>query len=201
MVRIELGLPFSSMFSDISIFRLLNTMLSVAATTTLLIYTKRRRALGIIIHTVSISGMLFVLALLGSATCDTHTLDSAYAAYIAGILINVVGFAGASKDHDCFTYPHYRDAHVSLPAGRTVPIGATRVYEMSFFTGFGVSALVYYALNRLFPVTGFASKWAEVDVSNFGTENTDSISISEAASSTSKDATAKDAAVQMVYDV
>ncbi|KAF8191801.1 permease for cytosine/purines, uracil, thiamine, allantoin-domain-containing protein [Pholiota molesta] len=105
----------------------------------------------------------------------------AYAAYIAGILINVVGFAGAT--------------------GRTVPIGATRVYEMSFFTGFGVSALVYYALNRLFPVTGFTSKWAEVDVSNFGTENTDSISISEAASSTSKDATVKDAAVQMVYDV
>lgn len=76
-----------------------------------------------------------------------------------------------------------------------MPIGATRVYEMSFFTGFGVSALVYYSLNRLFPVAGFTTKWEEVDVSNFGTENTDSISISEAASSTSKDAT-----TQIVYD-
>ena len=46
----------------------------------------------------------------------------AYAAYISGILINVVGFAGAT--------------------GRTVPLAATRIYEISFFTGFGVSALV-----------------------------------------------------------
>ncbi|TEB23337.1 NCS1 nucleoside transporter family [Coprinellus micaceus] len=58
----------------------------------------------------------------------------AYAAYISGILINVVGFAGAT--------------------GRDVPLAATRVYQMSFFTGFGVSSLVYYVLNRLFPVPG-----------------------------------------------
>nr|VWO94499.1 Thiamine transporter [Ganoderma boninense] len=54
----------------------------------------------------------------------------AYAAYISGILINVVGFAGAT--------------------GRSVPLAATRIYDMSFFTGFGVSALVYWSLN-LFP--------------------------------------------------
>ncbi|CAA7270210.1 unnamed protein product [Cyclocybe aegerita] len=71
----------------------------------------------------------------------------AYAAYIAGILINVVGFAGAT--------------------GRTVPLAATRIYQMSFFTGFGVSALIYYALNRLFPVPGANTKFEEVDVSNF----------------------------------
>ncbi|KAF8843912.1 NCS1 nucleoside transporter family [Paxillus ammoniavirescens] len=71
----------------------------------------------------------------------------AYAAYIAGILINVVGFAGAT--------------------GRTVPVAATRIYELSFFTGFGVSSLVYYVLNRLFPVVGAAEVFEEVDVSGY----------------------------------
>ncbi|PIL23546.1 transporter [Ganoderma sinense ZZ0214-1] len=71
----------------------------------------------------------------------------AYAAYISGILINVVGFAGAT--------------------GRTVPLAATRIYEMSFFTGFGVSALVYWSLNRLFPIGGASecATFEEVDVS------------------------------------
>ncbi|KAF7351206.1 hypothetical protein MSAN_01551700 [Mycena sanguinolenta] len=69
----------------------------------------------------------------------------AYVAYIAGILINVVGFAGAT--------------------GRTVPLAATRIYEMSFFTGFGVSALTYWLLARVFPVRGMASTFEEVDVS------------------------------------
>jgi len=69
----------------------------------------------------------------------------AYTAYIAGILINVVGFAGAT--------------------GRTVPLAATRIYEMSFFTGFGVSALVYYSLNMVFPVPGKYATFQEVDVS------------------------------------
>ncbi|KAF8330103.1 permease for cytosine/purines, uracil, thiamine, allantoin-domain-containing protein [Amanita rubescens] len=48
----------------------------------------------------------------------------AYTAYIAGILINVVGFAGAT--------------------GRHVPLAATRIYQLAFFTGFGVSSIVYY---------------------------------------------------------
>ncbi|GLB45597.1 putative permease for cytosine/purines, uracil, thiamine, allantoin [Lyophyllum shimeji] len=79
----------------------------------------------------------------------------AYAAYIAGILINVVGFAGAT--------------------GRNVPIAATRIYQMSFFTGFGVSALVYVALNQVFPVPGpgMGSEFSEVDVSSDGTERDD----------------------------
>ncbi|KAJ7599114.1 permease for cytosine/purines, uracil, thiamine, allantoin-domain-containing protein [Mycena floridula] len=70
----------------------------------------------------------------------------AYTAYIAGILINVVGFAGAT--------------------GRDVPLAATRIYQMSFFTGFGVSALTFWGLNLLFPVPGAADKFEEVDVSD-----------------------------------
>ncbi|KDQ58522.1 hypothetical protein JAAARDRAFT_155037 [Jaapia argillacea MUCL 33604] len=69
----------------------------------------------------------------------------AYAAYISGILINVVGFAGAT--------------------GRTVPIAATHIYQMSFFTGFGVSSLIYFLLNIVFPVPGKSSQFEEVDVS------------------------------------
>ena len=74
-------------------------------------------------------------------------LLSAYAAYISGILINVVGFAGAT--------------------GRSVPLAATRIYEMSFFTGFGVSALVYWTLSTLFPVRAAeCARFEEVDVSD-----------------------------------
>ena len=54
----------------------------------------------------------------------------AYAAYFAGIAINVVGFAGVA---------------------RPVPLVATRIYELSFFTGFLVAAVVYVALNKIFP--------------------------------------------------
>ncbi|KAI0064413.1 NCS1 nucleoside transporter family [Artomyces pyxidatus] len=78
----------------------------------------------------------------------------AYAAYIAGILINVVGFAGAT--------------------GRTVPLAATRIYQMSFFTGFGVSALVYLTLNHMFPVPGKSKHFEEVDVSAEDLEERDS---------------------------
>ncbi|KAI0298674.1 permease for cytosine/purines, uracil, thiamine, allantoin-domain-containing protein [Multifurca ochricompacta] len=70
----------------------------------------------------------------------------AYAAYIAGILINVVGFAGAT--------------------GRTVPLAATRIYQMSFFTGFGVSSFVYYSLNLAFPPPGRFKQFEEVDLSS-----------------------------------
>ena len=51
------------------------------------------------------------------------------------------------------------------PAGRSVPIAATRIYELAFFTGFGVSSIVYYVLNRLFPVVGTATTFEEIDVS------------------------------------
>ncbi|KAH7878426.1 permease for cytosine/purines, uracil, thiamine, allantoin-domain-containing protein [Lentinula edodes] len=75
----------------------------------------------------------------------------AYVAYIAGILINVVGFAGAT--------------------GRTVPIAATRIYEMSFFTGFGISTIVYLLLNWAFPVLGASETFEEVDVSGWDSQH------------------------------
>jgi hypothetical protein len=36
---------------------------------------------------------------------------------------------------------------------------------MSFFTGFGVSAIIYYVVNILSPVPGKSSTWDEVDLS------------------------------------
>lgn len=67
----------------------------------------------------------------------------AYTAYIAGILINVVGFAEA----------------VGTP---NIPIGATYIYNINFFSGFIVSSGVYYLLSRFFPVPACADKWLEI---------------------------------------
>lgn len=66
----------------------------------------------------------------------------AYAAYIAGILINVVGFAGE--------------------IGRDVPIGATYIYRINFFCGFGVSMSVYWLCCHFFPVPATSKRWMEV---------------------------------------
>ncbi|KAI9844677.1 MAG: hypothetical protein M1837_005419 [Sclerophora amabilis] len=66
----------------------------------------------------------------------------AYASYIAGILINVVGFAGA--------------------IGRQVPVGAQYIYNLNFFCGFIVSSGVYYLLCRFFPVPATSTTWMEV---------------------------------------
>lgn len=67
-----------------------------------------------------------------------------YVAYICSILINVVGFAGA--------------------VGTDVPIGATYLYRLNFFTGFIVSGLVYYLLSTLIPVPARSptGHWMEV---------------------------------------
>ena len=66
----------------------------------------------------------------------------AYVAYIAGIIINVVGFAGA--------------------IGREVPIGATYVYNVNFFGGFFVSSGIYWLLCKFFPIPAVSDKWMEV---------------------------------------
>lgn len=90
----------------------------------------------------------------------------AYAAYIAGILINVVGFAGASTSavpSSC--EPPLTNALVHA-AGRTVPVAATHIYQMSFFTGFGVSALIYCGLSYAFPPAGAHAVFEEADVSD-----------------------------------
>lgn len=66
----------------------------------------------------------------------------AYVAYIAGILINVVGFAGA--------------------IGKPVPIGATYIYRINFFAGVIISSGVYYLLTRFFPIPACSDEWLEV---------------------------------------
>lgn len=43
---------------------------------------------------------------------------------------------------------------------------------MSFFTGFGVSAIIYYLLNVAFPVPGKYAKFEEIDVSEEETKVT-----------------------------
>ena len=92
----------------------------------------------------------------------------AYAAYISGILPNIVGFVGATKTHE-------------------VPIGATYVYRLNFFSGFIASAVVYGILCRFFPIEGvpqvgsFDNGWFEQYqyVEDFESEmqNSDEVSI------------------------
>ncbi|KAI0426943.1 permease for cytosine/purines, uracil, thiamine, allantoin-domain-containing protein [Xylaria sp. FL1042] len=67
----------------------------------------------------------------------------AYAGYIAGILINVVGFVGAVN-------------------GGNVPIGATYIYNVNYFAGFIVSSLTYWVCCKFFPVPACSDKWLEV---------------------------------------
>ncbi|KAI8932144.1 hypothetical protein NX059_011027 [Plenodomus lindquistii] len=65
-----------------------------------------------------------------------------YAAYIAGVLINVVGFAGA--------------------IGCEVPVSAKRIYDLNFFAGFIVAGLMYKALCTISPVPATSDVWCEV---------------------------------------
>lgn len=67
----------------------------------------------------------------------------AFAAYIAGIIINVVGFAGA--------------------VGTPVPIGAEYIYNLNYFCGFIVAAIVYALLCRISPIPAVSKVWLEVD--------------------------------------
>lgn len=70
----------------------------------------------------------------------------AYASYLAGIMINIVGFAGA--------------------VGARVPVGATYIYNVNYFGGFFVSAGIYCALCWLFPPPDMPVErgWHEIDV-------------------------------------
>lgn len=70
----------------------------------------------------------------------------AYAAYIAGILINVVGFAGAIK----------------ATSGGSVPIGAQYIYNVNFFAGFIIASSVYWVLCRIWPIPAVSDRWMEV---------------------------------------
>lgn len=86
-----------------------------------------------------------------------HQLTALVPTDIAGILINVVGFAGA--------------------VGVTVPIAATRLYELSFFTGFFTSSIVFYILNRIWPVA--LPSLAECATITVGRDNWDAGSASK----------------------
>ena len=145
-------------------FRSLNTMSFAADVIVLQICTMLRRAAGIITHTELIAG---ALRFRSDSWIIADTCIRAYAAYISGILINVVGFAGASASC-CVSWSFYMLTNIFYKAGRNVPLAATRVYQMSFFTGFGVSSLIYFLLNFLFPVPGSSlrEKFWEVDLSN-----------------------------------
>jgi nucleobase:cation symporter-1, NCS1 family len=55
---------------------------------------------------------------------------------------------------------------VARVAGRSVPMAATHIYQMSFFTGFGVSAIIYCALSYVFPPAGLHRVYEEKDVSD-----------------------------------
>lgn len=63
----------------------------------------------------------------------------AYAAYLAGIAINVVGFAGA--------------------IGREVPVAAQHIYDLNYFCGFGVAAGMYWGLCEISPISATSDTW------------------------------------------
>jgi NCS1 family nucleobase:cation symporter-1 len=65
-----------------------------------------------------------------------------YAAYIAGVLINIVGFVGA--------------------IGKEVPEGAKRIYDLNFFAGFLVASISYWALCKISPIPATSDVWMEV---------------------------------------
>lgn len=66
----------------------------------------------------------------------------AYAAYIAGIAINIVGFAGA--------------------IGLEVPVAAQHIYDLNYFCGFGVAAVIYWSLCKVSPIPATSDTWLEV---------------------------------------
>lgn len=94
-------------------------------------------------------GYLDVKALYSARKTDPYyyTLGfswRAYASYLSGILINIVGFAGA--------------------VGRKVPPGAQYIYNVNYFSGAIVSGGMYYILTRFFPVPASSDHWNEVDI-------------------------------------
>jgi nucleobase:cation symporter-1, NCS1 family len=107
-----------------------------------------------------------------------------YASYIAGILINIVGFVGA--------------------IGKPVPIGAAYIYRVNFFAGFIVSSLVYYLLCRYFPIPAVSDRWfehAEAADRAFSVAYTDGEGYDEERSSGSDhDAYGKEAEVSGVHE-
>ncbi|OBT89585.1 hypothetical protein VE02_01737 [Pseudogymnoascus sp. 03VT05] len=71
----------------------------------------------------------------------------AYAAYIAGIMINIVGFVGAVREPT---------------GGPSAPLGAQYLYNLNYFCGFIVAGIVYYGLCRISPIPAVSATWLEV---------------------------------------
>ena len=46
--------------------------------------------------------------------------------------------------------------------GRDVPIGAKHIYDLNFFAGFIVSALVYWGLCKVWPIPATSDSWLEL---------------------------------------
>lgn len=65
-----------------------------------------------------------------------------YAAYFSGILVNIVGFAGA--------------------VGVDVPVGAIYIYNINYFSGFLVAGGMYWLLSFFFPPAAASDTWHEV---------------------------------------
>ncbi|KAH8702775.1 uracil permease [Phaeosphaeriaceae sp. PMI808] len=65
-----------------------------------------------------------------------------YTAYIAGVLINIVGFVGA--------------------IGKDVPVAARRIYDLNFFAGFLVAFISYWGLCKISPIPATSDVWMEV---------------------------------------
>jgi NCS1 family nucleobase:cation symporter-1 len=94
-------------------------------------------------------GYLNIKALYSARTSDAYYYSygfswRAYAAYLSGIMVNIVGFAGA--------------------VGRNVPVGAQYIYNVNYFSGVIVSGIVYVALTWFWPVAETSDTWNEVDV-------------------------------------
>lgn len=66
----------------------------------------------------------------------------AYAAYLCGIVVNVLGFADAV-------------------GAEKVPVGAVYIYRVNFFAGCGVAMAVYWVLCWIWPVGGVSRTWCE----------------------------------------
>lgn len=103
-----------------------------------------------------------------------------YAAYLAGILPNVVGFVGAvgvevPKGKVTFFFfrclsedtmaihcsPHCK---ARTTCNSLIPtLGATYLYNLNFFGGFIVAAAIYWILCKIKPIPACSDIWREVD--------------------------------------
>lgn len=94
-------------------------------------------------------GYLNIKALYSARTTDAYYYSfgfswRAYAAYLSGIMVNIVGFAGA--------------------VGKDVPVGAQYIYNVNYFSGVLVSGIVYFVLTWIWPVAETSETWNEVDI-------------------------------------